>query len=88
MPEMKGRIIVYSIVGCPFCIRAKGRLEELGLTFSDINLDSNAAARQQLIERTGKKTVPQIFFNATHVGGFNELNKLVSAEVKTPFTYC
>ncbi|XP_057314242.1 uncharacterized protein LOC130655492 isoform X2 [Hydractinia symbiolongicarpus] len=78
---MKGRILVYSIVGCPFCIRAKGYLEQLGLPYIDVNLDKNSAARQFVIERTGKKTVPQIFFNELHIGGWDDLNKMPKEEL-------
>ena len=76
--EMKGRIIVYSISGCPFCIRAKTKLGDLGLNYIDINLDQYPQRRGEVRERTGRRTVPQIFFNATHIGGFDDLDKLVS----------
>lgn len=75
---MKGRIIIFSVIGCPFCIRTKSYLEQLGLSFIDVNLDKNCAARQLVIERTGKKTVPQIFFNEIYIGSWGDLNKLVS----------
>ena len=78
MPPLKGQITIFSIVGCPFCIRAKGKMEELGLAFIDINLDKNKEARKVMIDRTSKKTVPQIFFNNYHVGGWTELKNLVS----------
>jgi len=78
---MKGQIIIFSIVGCPFCIRSKGYLEQLGLEYVDINLDKNPAARKAIIERTGKKTVPQIFFNEVHVGGWDHLSKLTKEEL-------
>ena len=75
---MKGNIVVFSIVGCPFCIQAKGYLDEHSLPYIDINLDGNQSARQALIEITGKKTVPQIFFNDVHLGGWDDLKKLVN----------
>lgn len=75
---MKGRIIVYSIVGCPFCIRAKGYLDQLGLQYMDVNVEKNSAARQNLIAMTGKKTVPQVFFNERHIGGWDNLSNMVS----------
>ena len=78
---MKGKVVVFSIVGCPFCIRAKGYLDQLGLQYVDINVDKNMEARQYVIERTGKKTVPQIFFNEHHVGGWDDLSKLVSHQL-------
>lgn len=74
---MKGRIIVFSILGCPFCIKCKGYLDQLGLNYIDVNLDKNSLARQKVIEMTGQKTVPQVFFNERHVGGWDNLSKLV-----------
>ncbi|XP_064626576.1 uncharacterized protein LOC135487119 [Lineus longissimus] len=75
--KMKGRILVYSVVGCPHCMRAKSALQELNLTYSDINLDSFPQCRDDVARRTGKKTVPQIFFNNHLVGGNDELQKLI-----------
>ena len=77
---MKGRITVFSITGCPFCIRAKNKIRELNLDYVDINLDSYPSRRSEMNERTGRRTVPQIFFNAKHVGGFSDFDALVSKE--------
>jgi len=84
---MKGRIIVFSILGCPFCIRAKGYLDQLGLHYIDVNLDKNGAARQHVIDLTGKKTVPQIFFNERHIGGWDDLSKMVIILVNHNIVY-
>ncbi|EDO33878.1 predicted protein [Nematostella vectensis] len=74
---MKGRVTIFSITGCPFCVRAKTKLrDELNLEFVDINLDRHPERRQEAMERSGKRTVPQIFFNNIHVGGFDDLDKL------------
>ena len=77
--ELKGRIVVFSIVGCPHCMRAKSSLQELGLPYTNISLDTYPTVRQWVRDKTGKSTVPQVFFNATYVGGNEELQKLVSA---------
>ena len=76
---MKGQIVVYSIIGCPYCLRAKGYLDQLGLTYIDINLDKNPVARQDLVA-LGKKTVPQIYFNEIHVGGWDDISKIVCTQ--------
>ena len=76
--EFKGRVTVYSIVGCGFCARAKSLLNELSVPFVDLNLDKRPDLRAELAERTGLRTVPQIFFNEKHIGGLDELKKLVS----------
>lgn len=77
--DFKGQILVYSIVGCPFCMRAKQTLRDLELPFLDINLDSYGEnVRKEVRERSGRSTVPQIFFNSKHVGGYDDLKALVS----------
>ena len=76
--EVRGEVAIFSIIGCPFCIRTKGKLEDLNLSFFDINLDKFKGARQLMVEKTGRKTVPQIFFNGKHIGGWTDFNNLVS----------
>lgn len=80
--EFKGRVTVYSVIGCPFCARTKSLLTELSVPFVDLNLDKRPDLRAELAERTGLRTVPQIFFNEKHIGGFDELKKLVSQCLK------
>ena len=75
---LKGNIIVYSVVGCPHCMRAKNFLHEKDLPYIDVNLEIYPQCRAFVKERTGKTTVPQIFFNNHHVGGNEELQTLVS----------
>lgn len=78
---MKGRITVYSITGCPYCIRVKNKLRELDLEYVDINLEVYTNRRNEMKQRTGRKTVPQIFFNAKHIGGFAEFDALSASEL-------
>eukprot|EP00112_Aurelia_sp_Birch-Aquarium-sp1_P013372 Seg2837.2 transcript_id=Seg2837.2/GoldUCD/mRNA.D3Y31 product="DEP domain-containing mTOR-interacting protein" protein_id=Seg2837.2/GoldUCD/D3Y31 len=56
-------------------------MEELGLSFIDINLDKYKEARRVMIDRTSKKTVPQIFFNNSHIGGWTEFKNLSEEEL-------
>jgi glutaredoxin len=79
LKEVRGRIVVYSIVGCPHCLKAKSSLQELKLPFTDVSVDRfPARVRDWLEERTGGRTsVPQIFFNETHIGGNEDLQKLI-----------
>lgn len=79
---MKGRVIIFSITGCPFCMRAKDKMQKLGIEYMDINLDTYPERRAEAKERTGKNTVPQIFFNNIHVGGFDDFDKLTEAELQ------
>jgi len=74
MAEYVGRITVYSIVGCPHCKAAKARLKEENLQYIDVSVDRFPAhVREWVKEKTGKTSVPQIFFNAFYIGGNNEL---------------
>lgn len=77
--QFKGRVIVYSIVGCPHCLRSKASLRELKIPFVDVSIDQyDPKVRTELLERTKIKTVPQIFFNEEFIGGNEDLQKLVS----------
>lgn len=81
MEDIKGRILVYSILGCPHCMRAKNTLHSQNLPYTDISLETFPQCRQEVLDRTGKKTVPQIFFNNVHVGGNDDLQKLVNFDI-------
>ena len=72
-----GRIVVFSIIGCPHCMKAKNTLQEKSLPYTDIGLDKFPQCREKLKARTGKHTVPQIFFNGIYVGGNEDLQKAV-----------
>ena len=61
--SIKGRIVVFSISGCPHCRATKNLLHENRLPFVEINLDVYPERRSELVDRTQMRTVPQIFFN-------------------------
>jgi glutaredoxin 3 len=65
---------MYTTRVCPFCLRAKALLKQRGVAAIDeIRIDLDAAAREQMMQITGRRTVPQIFIGSTHVGGCDEL---------------
>jgi glutaredoxin 3 len=65
---------MYSTDWCPYCRRAKALLEERGVErLEDIRLDIDPSKRAEMIEETGRYTVPQIFIGKTHVGGCDDL---------------
>jgi len=66
-------IVVYSSDYCPFCHRAKALLNSKGLQFKEINVDGNPIARQEMISKAGRTSVPQIWVGETHIGGCDEL---------------
>jgi glutaredoxin 3 len=67
-------IEIYSTAICPYCIAAKNLLKSKGLDWRELRIDTDPVARTALLERVpGARTVPQIFINGTHVGGFEQL---------------
>ena len=70
------RVQVYTTATCPFCVRAKRLLAARGVPFDEIDVGEDAALRADLIRRTGRRTVPQIFIDGRAIGGFEELAEL------------
>jgi glutaredoxin len=71
------RIIVYSKNNCPFCDQAKALLKSKKIDFKEVNIETNAAGRDVLIERS-LRSVPQIFDGELLIGGFDKLKEWVS----------
>lgn len=70
-------ITLYSTAACPFCIRAKDLLEKKGATFNTIRVDTHPEYIDEMVKKSGgRTTVPQIFINGGHIGGFDELKAL------------
>lgn len=69
-------IKIYSKNPCPYCVRAKNLLQDLGLKYTEIDMTNKIDELQELKNKTGHKTVPQIFIGQTFVGGFTELQAL------------
>jgi len=67
------RVLIYSTAICPFCVAAKNFLVGKGLTYDEIRVDRDQAALAEMIERTNRRSVPQIIINDHHVGGYDEL---------------
>ncbi len=67
---------MYSTGWCPYCDRARRLLTEKGLSFKEIDVDEDAKLREEMIARSGRRTVPQIFIGARHIGGCDELYAL------------
>ena len=65
---------MYTTQVCPYCHRAKALLKQRGVEqIDEIRIDLDPAERTQMMERTGRRTVPQIFIGDTHVGGCDDL---------------
>jgi len=74
---MTTRVLMYRTAQCPYCHRAEALLKARGASEIDtVRIDLDPARRDEMIERTGRRTVPQIFIGDTHVGGFDDLSAL------------
>ncbi|MDF1647061.1 MAG: glutaredoxin 3 [Legionellaceae bacterium] len=76
---MAPNIIVYSATYCPYCVRAKELLKRKGLDFTEILVDEDDTKREEMIAKTNRYTIPQIFINEHHVGGYDDLYALESS---------
>ena len=73
------RIIIYSSQYCPFCFRAKSIFQQKSVPFEEINVDTDTAQRQEMMQKSGRRTVPQIWIGDLHVGGCDDLMALQSS---------
>ena len=64
---------------CSYCHAAKSLLKQRGVDFQEIDLFKQAEIGQQLLNKSGQRTVPQIFINEKPIGGFTELSQLVAS---------
>jgi glutaredoxin 3 len=64
---------------CPYCQRARGLLAKKGVEFTEIDVDEDGKLREDMIARSGRRTVPQIFIGDKHVGGCDDLFALDSS---------
>lgn len=69
---------IYTKATCPYCHRAKALLTQKGVAFEEIPIDGDANKREEMIKRSGCTTVPQIFIDAQHIGGCDDLYALDS----------
>ena len=67
------RIEIYTKSWCPFCARAKEDLQRLGLEYREIDVTTDALKELEMVRRSDRHTVPQIFIDAEHLGGSDDL---------------
>jgi glutaredoxin 3 len=71
------KVLMYSTAVCPFCVRAEQLLTRKGITdIEKVRVDLQPERRDEMMQRTGRRTVPQIYIGETHVGGCDELYEL------------
>jgi glutaredoxin 3 len=66
-------VTIYSSAWCGYCMRAKALLDSRGIAYREIDVDGNRALREEMIARSGRRTVPQVFVGGQHIGGSEEL---------------
>ncbi len=69
-------IVMYATTSCPFCVAARRLLRERNLTWTEVSVDIDPDKRAEMMSRSGRHTVPQIFIGDAHVGGFDDLDAL------------
>ena len=72
MPEIQ----IYTTNICPYCVMAKRLLDKKGVTYTEINVDAQLSLREEMMRKTKRRTVPQIYIGDFHVGGFDDLYAL------------
>jgi glutaredoxin 3 len=72
MPE----ILIYTTTICPYCTMAKRLLDKKGASYTEINIGTQTSLREEMMRKTKRRTVPQIYIGDFHVGGFDELYAL------------
>lgn len=70
------KIVIYTGRLCPYCTMAKKLFERKGVSYTEIDVDSEPDLRQKLITMTRRRTVPQIYIGDRHIGGFDDLHAL------------
>ena len=71
------KVQIYATASCPYCVMAEKLLRAKGVTeIEKIRVDLDPERRQEMMQQTGKRTVPQIYIGERHVGGFDDLAEL------------
>lgn len=71
------KILMYATAVCPYCVRAEQLLKRKGVTeIEKVRIDLHPEQRDEMMQKTGRRTVPQIYIGETHVGGYDDLYEL------------
>ena len=73
---MTAKVVMYETGLCGFCRAARRLLDKKGVTYESIRVDQDQSRLQEMMERSARRTVPQIFIGDHHVGGFDDLAEL------------
>ena len=67
------KVVIYSSATCPYCVQAKKLLDHKKVVYEEIRVDLDPEKKEEMIERSGRRTVPQIFINDQSIGGFDDI---------------
>ena len=73
---MNAKVLMYTTAVCPYCQMAERLLVAKGVVIEKVRVDLDPARRAEMMEKTGRRTVPQIYIGETHVGGYDDLAAL------------
>lgn len=73
------KVIIYATAWCPYCIRARRLLDSKGINYTEIRIDLEPEQRAIMIEKSRRRTVPQIFIDDQPIGGYDDLARLERA---------
>ena len=74
---MSAPVVMYTTAVCPYCTMAERLLKSKGVEeIEKIRVDLDSTIREEMMQKTGRRTVPQIYIGTTHVGGFDDLSAL------------
>ena len=76
---MSNPITIYSTAICPYCVAAKNFLKSKGLSWTEVRIDIDPKAREEMMAKARRTSVPQIFIGDTHVGGYDDMMALYRA---------
>lgn len=69
----RAEVVMYSSAICPYCVAAKNFLKQRGVEWRELRVDLDPTARAEMLAKAKRTSVPQIFINGTHVGGFDDM---------------
>lgn len=81
---MAPKVQMYATAWCPYCDRARQLLKSKNVDFEEIDVDARPEARAEMVARSGRRTVPQIFIGDRHIGGSDDLYELEMARGLDP----
>lgn len=70
------QVTMYATGWCPYCSRARSLLERKGVQWTEVDIEAEPGRRAEMMQKSGRRTVPQIFIGEKHVGGSDDLHEL------------